>query len=61
MPDVPRPMPPGLVSARINATSGLLVAPGEAEGIEEYFFTGKLPAAANGPGVPANGNSEPLF
>jgi penicillin-binding protein 1A len=61
VPDVPRPMPPGLVSARINATSGLLVAPTDAEGIDEYFFTGKLPAAANANGVPANGSSEPLF
>jgi penicillin-binding protein 1A len=61
VPDVARPMPPGLVSARINAASGLLVAPGDAEGIDEYFFTGKLPAAANAAGVPANGNSEPLF
>jgi penicillin-binding protein 1A len=61
VPDVPRPMPPGLVSARINASSGLLVAPGDAEGIDEYFFTGKLPAASNTPGVPVNGSSEPLF
>jgi penicillin-binding protein 1A len=61
VPDVARPMPPGLVSARINATSGLLAAPTDAEGIDEYFSTGKLPAAANAAGVPANGNSEPLF
>ena len=61
VPDVPRPMPAGLVSARINPTSGLLVAPTDAEGIDEYFFTGKLPAAANTPGVPSNGSAEPLF
>ena len=61
VPDVPRPMPPGLVSARINAASGLLVAPADAEGMDEYFFTGKLPAAANTPGVPSNASSEPLF
>ncbi len=61
VPDVPRPMPAGIVSARINATSGLLVAPTDAEGIDEYFFTDKLPATANTPGVPTNSSSEPLF
>jgi len=61
VPDVARPMPAGLVSARINATSGLLVAPTDAEGIDEYFFTDKLPATANAPGVPSNSSSEPLF
>jgi len=61
VPDVPRPMPAGVVSARINATSGLLVAAGDAEGLDEYFLAGKLPTASGAPGVPANSSSEPLF
>jgi penicillin-binding protein 1A len=61
VPDVPRPMPPGLVSARINPTTGLLAAPGDSEAVDEFFFTDRLPAAVSGPGVPANSGSEPLF
>jgi penicillin-binding protein 1A len=61
VPDVPRPMPAGVVSARINATTGLLVSPAEADGLDEFFLEGKLPASSGTPGVPANSSSEPLF
>ena len=61
VPDVPRPMPPGLVSARIDANSGQLAASGDAAAIAEYFFTDKLPPAATGPSNPSNNTTEPLF
>ena len=61
VPDVPRPMPPGLVTARINATTGQLAPPGDADAISEFFFTDKLPPAATGPGNPGNAGTEPLF
>jgi penicillin-binding protein 1A len=61
VPDVPRPMPPGLVTARINATTGQLAPAGDAEAISEFFFTDKLPPAATGPGNPGNTGTEPLF
>jgi penicillin-binding protein 1A len=61
LPDVPRPMPPGLVTARIDASSGQLAAAGDTAAISEYFFTDKLPAAATGPNTPGNTGTEPLF
>ena len=61
VPDVPRPMPPGLVSARVDATTGLLAPAGDSAAISEFFFLDKLPAAATGPANQANTNAEPLF
>jgi penicillin-binding protein 1A len=61
VPDVPRPVPPGLVSARINAQSGLLAPPGDSGAISEYFFADKLPGANSGVNTPANAGTEPLF
>ncbi len=61
VPDVPRPMPPGLVTARVDASSGQLAAPGDSAAISEFFFTDKLPAAATGPANPGNTGTEPLF
>jgi len=61
VPDVPRPVPPGLVSARIDATTGLLAPASDGAAIGEYFFTDKLPTASSTPGTPANTSSEPLF
>ncbi len=61
LPDVPRPMPPGLVSARVDAVTGQLAAANDSAAISEFFFTDKLPAAATGPGTPANAGTEPLF
>ena len=61
LPDVPRPMPSGLVTARINAASGLLAPPTDTSAVTEYFFTDKLPPAGTGPGNPGNTGAEPLF
>ena len=61
VPDVPRPMPPGLVTARIDANSGQLAPASDAAGLSEYFFTDKLPPAATGPANPNNNATEPLF
>ena len=61
VPDEPRPVPPGLMTARVNALTGLLAQPNDAAAISEYFLSGKLPAAGNASGNPANSSSEPLF
>jgi penicillin-binding protein 1A len=61
VPDVPRPMPPGLVTARVDASTGQLAPPGDSAAVSEFFFTDKLPAAATGPANPANTGTEPLF
>ena len=61
VPDLPRPVPDGLVTARVDAHTGLLALPGDANAITEYFLAGKLPAAGNGTSGPANPGSEPLF
>ena len=54
-------MPPGLVTARIDANTGQLAAPDDTAAISEFFFTDKLPPAATGPSNPANTGTEPLF
>jgi len=59
--DVPRPMPPGLVSQRVDAKTGLLAPEGDANTISEYFFADKLPAAGNASNTPQNGDSDSLF
>jgi penicillin-binding protein 1A len=61
LPDVPRPVPPGVVTARINANTGQLAGAADPAAISEYFFTDKLPAAATGSSNPANAGTEPLF
>jgi penicillin-binding protein 1A len=61
VPDVPRPVPPGLVSARINAQTGLLAPPGDSGAISEYFFADKLPGMSTGVSTPGNAGAEPLF
>jgi penicillin-binding protein 1A len=67
-PDLPRPVPPGLVSARISPKTGTLAGSNDADAIYETFMEDHLPAAGNGgvafPGAgPPNssGSSEPLF
>jgi penicillin-binding protein 1A len=60
VPDVPRPMPPGLVSARVDADRALAAANNSAA-ISEFFFTDKLPPAATGPGNPANAGPDRCF
>jgi len=49
------------MTARVNALTGLLAQPNDAAAISEYFLSGKLPAAGNASGNPANSSSEPLF
>lgn len=63
LPDVPRAIPPGLVTARINAQTGLLAPAGDANAISEYFFLDKVPTAGStAPGSnPATQSGEPLF
>ncbi|MBA6413943.1 penicillin-binding protein 1A [Parahaliea sp. F7430] len=43
-PDLPRPLPPGIVRVRIDPDSGLLAQPGQAGAIFEYFREEKVPA-----------------
>jgi penicillin-binding protein 1A len=61
VPDVPRPVPAGLLSARVNAQTGLLVPAGDPAAISEYFLSGRLPAAGAASSNPSNSGSEPLF
>jgi len=61
VPDMPRPMPGGLVVQRIDALTGLVAPEGDANTLNEYFFMDKLPAAGNATNTPANNGSEPLF
>jgi len=68
-PDHARPMPTGLVSARISAKTGALARPDEADAINETFIEDHLPAADNAIGntIPVSGpqqpgtSNEPLF
>ena len=61
VPDVPRPVPTGLLVGRVNAQTGVLAPAGDPAAINEYFLSGKLPAAGAAPGTPTNSGSEPLF
>ncbi len=38
-----RPVPPGIISARVNAETGKLLQPGDTSGLLEYFKVGQLP------------------
>ncbi len=42
-PEYNRPIPPGIVSARVDRTTGKLLKPGAPNGILEYFKVGQLP------------------
>ncbi len=61
VPDVPRPVPAGLLTARINAQTGQLAKADDPAAISEYFLTGRLPPAGAALGTPSNSGSEPLF
>ncbi|HTP39828.1 MAG TPA: penicillin-binding protein 1A [Steroidobacteraceae bacterium] len=67
VPDVPRPQPPGLVTARISPTTGLLATDAQSDSILETFLADHLPVAASGvnssvpSGTPGSGTTEPLF
>jgi penicillin-binding protein 1A len=54
-PDVPRPRPEGLVTARISAETGMLLPEGAGGGMDETFLAGHLPEMA-APGDAAAGN-----
>nr|WP_240725167.1 penicillin-binding protein 1A [Haliea sp. SAOS-164] len=45
-PDVQPPIPPGLVTVRIDPTTGLLASPGQGDAIFEYFREEYVPRAA---------------
>ncbi len=45
-PEYQRPIPPGMISARVNATTGKLLKPGDTSGLLEYFKVGQLPEEA---------------
>lgn len=60
-PDTARPVPPGLLVGRINPTTGLLTPTSDTAAINEYFLSGKLPAAGSATGNPSNVGTEPLF
>ncbi len=67
-PDIPRPLPPGLVTVRISPRTGTVAAPTEPDAIYETFMDGRLPPAGNsGIIIPSqnpqnpNSSSEPLF
>ncbi len=67
-PDRPRPLPSGLVSARISPKTGTLAGANDTDAIYETFIEDHLPPAGGGgmaaPGTgPQNssGSSEPLF
>ena len=61
VPDIPRPEPTGLVTARIDPNSGALAAAADTAAINEYFFTDKLPTATAGTTNPTTTGAEPLF
>ena len=61
LPDLPRPVPAGLVTARVDALTGQLAQPNDVNAVNEYFFADKLPALGNGATNPATTGTEPLF
>ena len=61
VPDLPRPVPAGLVTARVDAHSGLLAPAGDADAMAEYFLADRLPVAGNGTVAPGSAGAEPLF
>lgn len=58
VPEQRRTPPPGLVTMRISADSGLAARPGEPNAIFETFMAGQLPAEAPADGLGENGSSE---
>ena len=42
-PQVERPVPPGIVTVKIDPDNGLLAAPGQRNAIFEYFLQGSVP------------------
>jgi penicillin-binding protein 1A len=67
LPDVPRPLSPGLVTLRINKRTGLLAGNDDPDAMYETFIEDHAPAQSgttvSGPGSSAqsSGSGEPLF
>jgi penicillin-binding protein 1A len=69
VPEQRRVPPPGIVTMRISADTGLAARPGEPNAIFETFMAGHLPAEAEGDGSPAStdatsgeqSSDEPIF
>ncbi len=55
MPESVLPQPPGIVTARINPVTGLLVADNDPDGVPEFFMNGQLPLQQSGTGAAAGG------
>ncbi|HEX2494516.1 MAG TPA: penicillin-binding protein 1A [Steroidobacter sp.] len=53
-----RPAPPGIVSMRVSADSGLAARPGESNAIFEYFMAERLPAQAETDSGPWNSDGD---
>lgn len=51
-----RPLPPGLVSVRIDPDTGLLASPGQSNAIFEYFLKENVPSRAGGETGPGEGS-----
>lgn len=66
-PDLPFPMPEGIVTTRIDPGTGLLADANQSNSIFEVFQEGNLPSQANhtigdsNPYAPDSGNAEPIF
>ena len=62
VPDVARPIPAGITSARVNSQTGQLAQAGDSATLSEYFLWGKLPSATPATNTPGNTpGAEPLF
>ena len=67
VPQVRRAPPPGLVTMRVSADTGLAARPGEPNAIFETFMAGHLPAEAEGGdgmsngSVPEQSSDDPIF
>ena len=57
-PDVPRPRPNGLVSARIDPTTGLLARPDQTNDVFETFLQENVPAASTNTSDPVDNPTE---
>jgi penicillin-binding protein 1A len=56
IPELQRPVPPGIVSVRIDPDTGLLAKSGQGNAIFEYFLKENVPGQGNGDGGPRSGS-----
>ena len=59
-PDLKRPVPPGIVSVKIDPDTGRLASPGQSNAIFEYFLQENVPqrSGQEGPGAGSQGTDE---